>query len=60
MVPSATNMNYALARGVGAPFTNQVEWKILGSVHEIIYFYPIAEATRFGSFWNCCLYKAEE
>lgn len=39
-VPSATNMNYVLARGVGAPFTNQVEWKILASVHEIIYVYP--------------------
>ena len=40
MVPSATNKNYALARGVGVPFTKQVEWKILASVCEIIYVYP--------------------
>jgi len=40
MVPSAINKNYALARVVGSPFTNQVEWKILASVHEIIYVYP--------------------
>jgi hypothetical protein len=39
-VPSATSKSYALVRGVGAPFTNQVEWKILASVHEIIYVYP--------------------
>ena len=40
MVPSAASKNYALASGVGAPFTNRVEWKILASVHEIIYFNP--------------------
>jgi hypothetical protein len=46
MAPSSTNKNYALARGVGAPFTNQVEWKILASVHEIIYVYPTSSSRR--------------